>query len=717
MSLPYFQRLGARVDQAWLLSSYDERVFPEIATRLLEEQLPAPGTAVDEIVSWVFEASHAWPQAPWNTAAIGQPSVVVYATDRFFIEALFWFDATTSMHQHAFSGAFSLLQGSSVHSEWSFNESRRINGGMRLGELTLRSVEILGVGAVRPIRAGDAYIHQLFHLDTPSVTIVVRTRREEEHSPQLRYYLPGLALDPQSDDVLITRRLALLDGMLRSPMGDVVEHASRLITRGDLRTVYLVLQHLARRGIDSARFTTLRTLAEQCHGEVIDVFVRAIDVDSREDYVISRRAVFRDAEHRFFLALLLLIPDRAGILALVHKRFPDRSPVASIVRWMAEMSGVERIGLDFNDVNAALFHGLLLGLDEHRALEMLEETYDPQEVRAQRDAILEQRERIAALDLFLPLFDIVPWRDRAGAAAGSPGERTAALSSYIGEARRHVRAMDFSGPPPAAYLAKMRHLREHWDRFLMEAGGHLDTVAWLENLRVMHRALAGVNTGNAHCGAGYHSDDEFIHPGLMRDEVVAAGLATAQLLTFQNQANGLVASELAEWRRRMGRKATGTRLEIRGLAACREALPTNDGAYHYFPDPSWVGTYRDLAGCRFIEALEATRFTRFGAGARPNARLALHAVADYYHTFINGHPFVRINDSVAMTEVNGLLERLGYDAVDHGYLDIVAFNLDYMDFRDYFEEFVALGQRSILALATVPGSTGRLVRAPLQAIS
>jgi hypothetical protein len=34
------------------------------------------------------------------------------------IEALFWVDGTTSIHQHSFSGAFQVLAGKSIHSRY-----------------------------------------------------------------------------------------------------------------------------------------------------------------------------------------------------------------------------------------------------------------------------------------------------------------------------------------------------------------------------------------------------------------------------------------------------------------------------------------------------------------------------------------------------------------------------------------------------------------------
>src|SRR3954471_20287519 len=147
--LPYFHQLGLRVEKEWLLQSYDESLFPELATRILKEYPPGGEVTVAGIIDWMFQPLHAVPQPPWNTAAIGQPSIVLFSTTRFMIEVLVWLDATTSIHQHAFSGAFTILQGSSVHSQWAFTERRRISGGFLTGELALAGVEVLHAGDVR----------------------------------------------------------------------------------------------------------------------------------------------------------------------------------------------------------------------------------------------------------------------------------------------------------------------------------------------------------------------------------------------------------------------------------------------------------------------------------------------------------------------------------------------------------------------------------------
>jgi hypothetical protein len=49
------------------------------------------------------------------------------------------------------------------------------------------------------------------------------------------------------------------------------------------------------------------------------------------------RSSIGEVEHRFFLALLLTVPDRSLILSMIGKRFPG-TPLETISRWAGEMA-------------------------------------------------------------------------------------------------------------------------------------------------------------------------------------------------------------------------------------------------------------------------------------------------------------------------------------------------------------------------------------------
>ena len=64
-------------------------------------------------------------------------------------------------------------------------------------------------------------------------------------------------------------------------------------------------------------------------------------------------------------------------------------------------------------------------------------------------------------------------------------------------------------------------------------------------------------------------------------------------------------------------------------------------------------------------------------------------VAAFYHRTLNAMPFFGVNNSIAMSQVNYLLLRQGFEPLQHGYLDLNALFLSTKDFSKLFEKVVS----------------------------
>lgn len=413
--IPFFRSLGERIERAWIEHSYDEEVFPQVAREELERNPPHEQVEIADIVGWVFGQTHAF-QQPNPRELFGEPPVMLFQAARFYIEALFWLSGTTAIHEHAFSGVFSVLAGSSVHSHWRFEPERTINSRMLCGRLERLSTEILRPGGIRPIHSGDRLIHQLFHLDLPSVTIVIRTYQDRHHLPQYKYLPPGLALDHEDRDGLRTRRLMFLDGMARGQMDGLRRHAGMLIGNSDLETLYHMFSLLTYRKVDKGLLSELYGIARERHGDIVDLFRQACEGERRSRIVTALRAKISDPQARFLLALLMLMPDRDAIFDTIRLQFPGVEPLAAIETWLAGMSGKETIGFDFNDVNRLIFRSLVEGLDTAGLLQRLRSQFHDDSVDAHRDRLLDHAKQLARSDLFHPLLSRSPLREEAWVA-------------------------------------------------------------------------------------------------------------------------------------------------------------------------------------------------------------------------------------------------------------------------------------------------------------
>ena len=64
------------------------------------------------------------------------------------------------------------------------------------------------------------------------------------------------------------------------------------------------------------------------------------------DEILSRRNYVTNAEHRFFMALLLNVDGRERIFALVKQRFPDTDPIERILDWTFDLAATRVVGID-----------------------------------------------------------------------------------------------------------------------------------------------------------------------------------------------------------------------------------------------------------------------------------------------------------------------------------------------------------------------------------
>jgi len=333
-----FSDLGAAVERRWREHDYSEAVFPRVAAQTLRRFDWSRSVDSEAVVRWLIEA----PEVPAQhlDSSFGQPPVMVFRGSRFFIEILFWVDSHTAIHQHGFSGAFLLLSGSSLHARYRFALRSAVNSYIRVGTLRLTKVELLRPGAIRQILAGDALIHSTMHLDRPTLTLVVRTLDESTPTPQYSYLPPHIAIAHRAVDARLDRQLKLLELLRRCDAPSFATHATSFLRHTDYYAATLLFSqhHEDLREHSPETLERLLRVARRRHGELIDAWPEVFAEEARRDEIASLRPSARAPEHRFFLAALMTLPDRASIFELVARRHPRRSPKALVLRWVKELT-------------------------------------------------------------------------------------------------------------------------------------------------------------------------------------------------------------------------------------------------------------------------------------------------------------------------------------------------------------------------------------------
>ncbi len=419
-----FRKLWSEVEKRWLEKNYNEEIFPEIAAEALREfDLPSK-ISVWDVVNWTLGETEL-PVQRDLAGKFGDPPITIYNSPRFHIDVYFWLEATTAIHQHSFCGAFQVLHGSSIHSNFQFETHERVNFFTALGELSLKRVELLNVGQIREIFAGERFIHSLFHLDYPSATVVIRTHRSDMFLPQFNYYKPSLAIDPFFEDPTTTKKLQTMAMMFRLKHPDADKLLNEFLSTADFQTTFTFLssaryllqgnqiEQMFRKENSQNRLAEFFAIAEKRHGSLAAYFPKIFAEQQRLSEIVERRNFVSDAEQRFFLALLLNVDGKDKILGLVKERFPEKDARETVLDWIYDLSqtrivntgNTNALGIeDFGDDDLFVLECLLKDFSTDEMKQNLRENY-PDDYAEKLAPTLEKRsESLKNATIFQALF-------------------------------------------------------------------------------------------------------------------------------------------------------------------------------------------------------------------------------------------------------------------------------------------------------------------------
>ena len=333
----YFNKLGRNVRQRWSKENFSLETFSAIACAALAELPPAKRVNLPALLR-EFLLNDEQPEQ--TTSPFGEPELIVYAHRLFQIQLLFWLDGSTAIHQHAFSGAFHVLDGSSIHTSCEFAGERAVTPHFSLGELKVKKIEFLESGRTMPITSGSRCIHSLFHLESPSVTIVIRTNHDPGTDPQFSYLPPHVAHDPFITDRLAARRNQVLNVLHRANDGSCLPRILEMIEVLDFERGFLILLEC----VDHLRLPgnwdrTMKAFRNR-HGKLAAGVEATLKETVRRKVILDLRGSTTEPEHRLFLALLANVPARADLFTLVAERFPKKPAIDTVLGWAKELTEV-----------------------------------------------------------------------------------------------------------------------------------------------------------------------------------------------------------------------------------------------------------------------------------------------------------------------------------------------------------------------------------------
>ncbi len=366
-----FTQLGLRIDREWGKHRYATNALPDIAATELERTPLHRIVDYTSILRWVGSSDgYTLPFQMNIDASFGEPPLTVFWHPDFYIETLFWANSTTSIHGHGFVGAFQVLAGTSVQSLFDFEPRDTEHDRCRIGRLRQKEAQLLRPGSTQRILECDQFIHSVFHLGYPSVTIVVRTHGRSV-ATQYDYHRPGVALRYRYESTFdqLTKRLlqvARLQTILKS--GDLLSSVAKIGSRCDLAacfellaTVQPILYEQQRLGVAAdvigslARAIGLRDVCELAEALTLEYTLRRLR---------RARTLVVEDDLRLFLALLLTQQERSFVLPLVTDYTGVSDAYDSVARWICDLGDREVLDVPSDeDSQRLLTTWLARGLD------------------------------------------------------------------------------------------------------------------------------------------------------------------------------------------------------------------------------------------------------------------------------------------------------------------------------------------------------------------
>ena len=293
---------AGRVDDRWNKVGRQSDRLTEIAAETLDDHALPEGFDALSVLARLARGLDLPKQRPASDP-FGQPPAMFYRNEDLEIQAITWMEGTTSIHQHGFDGAFRVLCGSSLHVKYSFEpEERLAEGHLLAGQLRMEEAEVLRVGDTRPIVSGPGFIHALFHLERPSVTIVVRNTWSDLPYPRYDYRRPGLGVDALFRDDELGIRLRALHSLNRLDADEALRVTLDMVRTQDLWTAYRLTDHWFHNFGEGTRFEELTQALEHRDSSLAILLGPMYREQSRTNRILARRSMLNEVRHRMFLA-------------------------------------------------------------------------------------------------------------------------------------------------------------------------------------------------------------------------------------------------------------------------------------------------------------------------------------------------------------------------------------------------------------------------------
>ncbi len=291
----------------------------------------------------------------------------------------YWFDDIATPHHHAWTGFFMNLKGRVIHSVYDFIPAERMGAHLAFGELRNHTTELITEGMAVPVHPGDGYIHSLWHIDSPCISLSVRIK-SSKFSPD------ALTLDydrwsgtafcvSQRDDV--SQLYKWLRLQLKTNEGNYYRIIDDIIVQEDVTTVILLLGMIMNTEMDLDLADYLNDhVPDKAPGlrERYPAFAEGL---ARNRLFSNIRLNVTEPELRGLFGALYLASDLNHFLEIFSLIFPDHEPKQKAARLLylsVATPAVEAGSTELKMELLGFFESILKGQNYQQVCESIEES-------------------------------------------------------------------------------------------------------------------------------------------------------------------------------------------------------------------------------------------------------------------------------------------------------------------------------------------------------
>jgi hypothetical protein len=240
----------------------------------------------------------------------------------------YWFDDIATPHHHAWTGFFMNLKGRVIHSVYDFTPQEYIGPHLAFGKLENRTTELITEGMAVPVIPGAGYIHSLWHVDSPCISLSVRIKSVKFTPDALtmdydRWSGTAFCVSQRDDVSQLFKWLQLLHKTDKAHYYRVVDD---IIAQEDVTTVILLLSTVMNTEMDLDLADYLNDQPPEKAHELLKRYGDFAEGLARNRLFTNIRLNVLDSRLRGLFGALYLAMDRGHFLKIVSLLFTDQQP-------------------------------------------------------------------------------------------------------------------------------------------------------------------------------------------------------------------------------------------------------------------------------------------------------------------------------------------------------------------------------------------------------